>query len=77
MEDGHRARGLGVPPEEPAGPVSEDLTLAVNYAHGWVAGAAISGTTVAVTVTDSGGAVKNTASVTSDPAGEYFVNCEG
>jgi uncharacterized repeat protein (TIGR01451 family) len=60
----------------PQAPANQDLRLEVNYAHDWVAGAAISGTTVAVTVTDSGGAVKNTASVTSDPAGEYFVNCE-
>jgi hypothetical protein len=63
-------------PLEPAAPDDQDLTLVVNYAHDWVAGAAISGTTVAVTVTDSGEAIKNTASVTSDPAGEYFVNCE-
>ena len=44
--------------------VGTALTLTVNYAHDWVAGSTIGDATVAVTVTDNGGSVKATATIT-------------
>ena len=51
------------------------LEIVVNYAHDWVAGSTDPGATVAVTVTDNIGALKENAVVPADGSGGFFVDC--
>jgi uncharacterized repeat protein (TIGR01451 family) len=52
-----------------------NLRIDVNYAHEWVAGGTEPSASVVVTVTDGGGALKESAVVTADGAGGFFVGC--
>jgi uncharacterized repeat protein (TIGR01451 family) len=52
------------------------LQVHVNYAHDWVAGATDPGVTVDVVVQAGDSTVKDTATVTADGVGNFFVGCE-
>ena len=53
-----------------------DLTIVANYAHDWVSGVTTASDTVNIILKESDGAtIKATGSTTSDPSGEFSVDC--